>query len=96
MKWPNIEVTDNQQLQQRWWSEHIGKKEHTRLLDKVSPRDQARIMEQQNGIGGSFMAATPSRTALTKISSDQYSLGLRWRLGLQLFPEGTDPSELVL
>ena len=69
-------------------------KTFTRLIDQVDPRDKTRILEQQNGIGGSFMAATPNRHAQTKISSDQYRLGLRWWLGLSLFPEGTDPEEL--
>ena len=53
-------------LQQKWWSEALGKQAMTRLLDSVSPRDQARLLEQATSIGSSFMSVPPS-TALQSI-----------------------------
>jgi hypothetical protein len=35
---------------QKWWSEAIGRKRMERLLDFSSPRDQARLLEQANGV----------------------------------------------
>ena len=72
-----IGVTDAQHNQQKWWSLAIGKKAILNLLEVCSVRDQNRLLEQQTGIGASFMAATPSHHAQTKISSDQYRIGLR-------------------
>jgi len=82
--WDKIGATDDQHLQQKWWSQAIGKKSLQNLLEGSSPRDQARLMEQQTGIGVSVMAATTSLHAHTKIQSDHYRLGLRWWLGKPL------------
>ena len=68
--------------QQRWWAEALGRASMTRLLDVVPPRDQARLLEQSNGVGGCFMAITPSQALRTIIPSSRYRLGLRWWLGV--------------
>jgi hypothetical protein len=56
----------------------------TNLLDSVPHRDQARIMEQLNGIGNDWMAALPSQANHTIITSEDYILGVKWWLGLPL------------
>ena len=57
----------------------------------VSPRDQARILEQQKGVGSAFMSVPPSIPLRTFLSPEQYRLGLRWWLGLPLVPEDETP-----
>ena len=80
-----------QHLSQRWWSQALGTRAMNRLLDSVSPRDQARLLEQQNGVGTAFMAVTPSNSLHTTIPSDLYRLGLKWWLGLPLIGASEDP-----
>ena len=89
-----IGFTDDNHNQQKWWSQSVGKKTLLGLLDTVSPRDQARLLEQQGGVGASFMAATPAHHSRTKIPSDQYRLGLRWWLGKPLISLGGSADEL--
>ena len=63
-------------LQQKWWSAALGRASAQALLDKVGPRDQARLLEQSNSVGSAFMSATPSAVAQTVLPSDHYQLGL--------------------
>jgi hypothetical protein len=69
---------------QKWWSEAIGGKAMERLLDHSTPRDQARLLEQANGVGASFMIVPPSEPLQTVFSPDTYRLALRWWLGVPL------------
>ena len=57
------------------------------MLDKVPPRDQARLLEQASGIGASFMCVPPSPGLHTTIPADEYRLALKWWLGLPLIEE---------
>ena len=50
----------------------------------MSPRDQARILEQNNSFLGSFMSVAPSAAIRSIIPTSQYRLGLRWWLGCPL------------
>ena len=61
--------------------------ERDRLMDIVGPRDQARLLEQQTGLGACFMKITPSTTIRSNLSSDQYRLGLKWWLGCKIIHE---------
>ena len=38
---------DGDHQQQKWWSEALGVAQNVALLDQVSSRDQARLLEQQ-------------------------------------------------
>ena len=60
------------------------------LLDSVPSRDQARILEQQGGVGTVFMSVPPSVPLRTFLPPEQYRLGLRWWLGLPLIPLDTE------
>ena len=54
------------------------------MLDAIPPRDEARLLEQSNGIGSGFMAATPNHHLHTLFTSAQYRLALKWWLGMPL------------
>ena len=69
---------------QKWWSEAMGRQVMTRLLDTSSPRDQARLLDQANGLGTSFMSVPPSEALKTIFHPDTYRLALRWWLGVPL------------
>ena len=71
-------------LRQKWWSELLGKATASKLLDAIPPRDQARLLEQSNGFGSGFMAATPNQQLHTAFTSAQYRLALKWWLGMPL------------
>lgn len=79
-----IATAQGAHLIQKWWSENIGKAKLTRLLDSVSPRDQARLLEQGNSVTGSFMSVAPNAAIRSLIPSSLYRLGLRWWLGCPL------------
>ena len=42
---------DPDHLQQKWWMGALSTAHQTSLLDQVSPHDQARLLEQQTGVG---------------------------------------------
>ena len=87
----SISKADREHTQQRWWSDALGKKAVLTLLDQLPPREQARLLEQQNSIGVAFMTTAPSTALHTSISSDQYRLGLKWWLGMPLILEADGP-----
>ena len=83
----NVSLLQNAEpchMQQKWWSDYLGKASVTRLLDAVSPRDQARLLEQSNSFLSSFMTVAPSTSLRSTIPTSLYRLGLRWWLGCQL------------
>ena len=82
---------DGDHQQQKWWSEALAVTANTALLDKVTPRDQARILEQQGGVGTAFMSVTPDTNLATTFPTDSYKLGLRWWLGVPIME--LDPTE---
>lgn len=75
------------QLQQRWWSEAVGKMEVERLLAVAGPRDQNRLLQQvhSRGMSTAFISVQPSAALRTLIPTDQFRLGLKWHLGLPLY-----------
>ena len=73
---------DADHLQQKWWSKALGNAAQLALLDHITPRDQARLLEQQGGIGSAFMTVTPCTHLSTTFPTDTYRLGLRWWLGV--------------
>ena len=79
-----VRNADKEQRQQKWWSEAIGKKEMQDLLDKSSPRDQARLLEQVSGVGSAFMSVPPSEPLKTIFSPHDYRVALQWWLGLTI------------
>ena len=62
----------------------MGRRLLLNMVDGSAPRDQARLWEQQEGLGTAFMAVVPHDALHTTISSDTYRLGLKWWLGLPL------------
>ena len=70
---------------------NTAKSVSNRLLDSVGPRDQARMLEQCNRIGHSFMSAPPSAAMRFIIPSDRYRLGLRWWLGVDVLDISEGP-----
>ena len=72
---------EHEHTQQKWWSDRIAKQTVMSLLDTVSPRDQARLLEQGNSVTGSFMTVAPSTSLRSTIPSSLYRLGMRWWLG---------------
>ena len=75
-------------LQQKWWSEALGRKAMQTLLDHAPPRDQARLLEQANSIGSSFMSVPPSTNLQTILKPDVYRLALKWWIGTALLESG--------
>ena len=82
---------DPECARQKWWTAALGRKRMEELVAVVPPRDQARILEQQKGVGSAFMSVPPSIPLRTFLSPEQYRLGLRWWLGLPLVPEDETP-----
>ena len=78
-------------MQQKWWSDALGKRAVLTLLGQLPTRDQARLLEQQNWIGVAFMTTAPGTALHTTIQPDQYRLGLKWWLGLPLILEAEEP-----
>jgi len=72
---------------QKFWSDALGKARVRLLLDTTPPRDQARLMEQSSGVGTCWMSVTPNATLHTTITSEEYSLALKWWLGAPIFPQ---------
>ena len=50
----------SEHCRQKFWSEALGKSRVLGLLDQFSARDQARLLEQTNSIGSSWMIVPPS------------------------------------
>jgi len=75
-----------EQRTQHWWGEAVARRLRQDLLDLVSNRDQARLLELADGVGTCWMTVPPSSAARTVISSDDYCLAMRWHLGLPLVP----------
>ena len=79
-----IVTAEPSHLLQKWWAERLGQVSLNRLIDTVTPRDQARILEQGNSVTGSFMSVAPNAAIRSLIPSSLYRLGLRWWLGCPL------------
>jgi hypothetical protein len=77
-----ITMATKEQRSQKWWGQALGKSTTNRLLDVIPPRDQARLLEQSNGIGHHWMMAPPCDNTHTVIPPDEYVLGMKWWLGL--------------
>ena len=75
---------DRSMFAQHWWSDQLGKARMLSLLDSATPRDQARLLEQQDGLGTSWMTVTPSAQLHSLIPASDYVLGLRWWLGMSI------------
>ena len=80
-----LATADPSKWHQKHWTDAIGKATMTRLLDTSTSRDQARLLEQMSGLGTAWMSVTPSAPLRTIISSEDYTLALKWWLGLPLF-----------
>ena len=76
-----LEKADADHTQQKWWSAALASAQTLSLLDQASARDQARLLEQQNGVGTAFMSVTPNTSLASAFPTDTYRLGLRWWLG---------------
>ena len=80
-----LATSDPSKWHQKHWTDAIGKATMMRLLDSATPRDQARLLEQTSGLGTAWMSVKPSAPLRTIISSEDYTLALKWWLGLPLF-----------
>ena len=89
-----LRQVDPDHLQQKWWIGALGTARQQSLLDLVSPRDQARILEQQGGVGTAFMSVTPMPSLNSVIPTDEYRLGLRWWLGMPVVQVSSTEPEL--
>jgi hypothetical protein len=79
-----LQTLAGEKTSQQWWSRELGKQAMTDLIDHVPPRDQARLLEQLTGIGNDWMSALPTAANHTIIPSEDYILGIKWWLGLQI------------
>jgi hypothetical protein len=82
---------DQEPRRQKWWNHELGKKAMDGLVDQARPRDQNRLLEPATGFGHGWMAATPSNNSLTTFSSEEYTLGLKWWLGLPVLEDVSQP-----
>ena len=82
---------DADHLQQKWWASALGTARQLQLLDVSTPRDQARLLEQQGGVGTAFMSVTPMPSLNSIFPTDSYRLGLQWWLGMPIM--STDSTE---
>jgi hypothetical protein len=82
-----LPTAEPQKWAQKWWTEAIGKATSIKLLDSVGPRDQARLLEQSAGVGSCWMTVNPNPALHTIIASEEYSLALKWWLGVPIFPQ---------
>ena len=89
-----LRQVDPDHLQQKWWVGALGAAQQLSLLDQVPPRDQARILEQQGGVGTAFMSVTPMPSLNSIIPTDSYRLGLRWWLGVAVVQVSPTEPEL--
>ena len=80
----SLNICESNHLSQKWWSDHIATAAFHRMLDRVTPRDQARILEQQGSLGANWMALYPSPTLSSIFPSDSYRTGMKWWLGLPI------------
>ena len=80
----HIRLAGPEHKQQQWWSEALGVAQTVALLDQVWSRDQARLLEQQGGLGTAFMSVTPNTNLASSFSTDSYKLGLTWWLGVTI------------
>jgi hypothetical protein len=76
---------------QKWWSHELGTKPIDDLMQQASARDQARLLEQSNSSGSGWMAILPSVATQSVISSDEYTLGLKWHLGMPVVIDTSTP-----
>jgi hypothetical protein len=80
-----LATADPSKWHQKHWTDALGKATMIRLLDESTARDQARLLEQMSGLGTAWMSVTPSAPLRTIINSEDYTLALKWWLGLPLF-----------
>ena len=66
----------------------MAKAKGARMLEMVPDRDKARLLEQRTGVGTGWMTAIPNPSLHTIILPEDYTLGLRWWLGLPVLPSG--------
>jgi hypothetical protein len=69
---------------QKWWANMLGQAATIRLIDMSDNRNQARILEQINGIGHHWMLAVPNSNTHTAISPEEYSVGMKFWLGMPI------------
>jgi hypothetical protein len=87
-KWLSTPTTmssaDKDHCSQKWWSKHFSQIALDNLLNQASARDQARLHEQRNGIGPTWMRAGPQPQLHTTIPAEEYTLQMKWWLGLPI------------
>jgi len=79
-----IQGAEPEHRSQRWWSEQSDKLLLNAMSSTLPDRDQARLLEQQNGLTASWMRATPHPQLHTTISTEDYVLSLKWWLGMPI------------
>jgi hypothetical protein len=94
LKWQNnpssIASASKDQCSQKWWSKQSLKIRLDDLTNAAAPRDQARLFEQRNGIGPTWMRACPQPQLHTTIPSEEYILQLKWWLGMPILSQSSD------
>ena len=88
-KWrgkPDLMASAGRHLwKQKWWTDALGKATMDRLIDSADARDQARMLEQSVGVFTACMRVLPDPALHTIINPEEYSLALKWWLGVFLF-----------
>ena len=81
-----IKAATDDHCSQQWWTDAWYRQTRQNLLSLLPNREQARLLELADGLGHSWMSILPSRQLGSIISADDYGLGLRWHLGLDVLP----------
>ena len=82
-----ITLSASSEQHQRWWGDKQVASRHHSLLQRSSGRDIVRLEALQYGVGtGQLMLCAPSPIDQACITPSDYTLLLRWHLGIPLIP----------
>ena len=85
--WSSVLSCSPTHASQAWWTAAWGSAKHRALLDAAEGRDAARLASQSGGLGTAWMQIVHMDSDSGHIPPDEYRLGLKWALGLPLFPD---------
>ena len=71
----------------KWWNDLLAQSVRKSLLDSVNARDRARLLCQGDGNSGCWLEPCPSESLGLRLSSSEFSILLKWWLGLPVMPD---------
>ena len=74
-------------MRQSWWAGKLAAQHKAAMADRVRGRDIPRWEAQARGRSGAWMSGPPVASLGLCLGGPQYSLLLRWHLGLPLLPK---------